>query len=236
MIRSVILQAPEKFYDVVPIFVEECKKRNLFDKYYIATDFKGASIDGCFILHLEKDYHFSGNILRLLPHVKEEVFYLIVEDHIPEDNDIDIMNRHLSHVINNKEIGFLRLSHGSSVKLRKIKNGIGNMDKSYEYYISLQPAIWRKSFLSKVLKDGENAWIAEINGSKRAKKIKSFISCGVSKTIFNHSNFYSKGKYIRNQYIDYCIKNGMEIPKNRKIYYKKSPISLDEYLKIRNSK
>jgi len=60
--------------------------------------------------------------------------------------------------------------------------------------------------------------------------------CGVSKTIFNHSNFYSKGKYIRNQYIDYCIKNGMEIPKNRKIYYKKSPISLDEYLKIRNSK
>ena len=239
MKKVILFQTPNKFYEVAPIFCKEADKFGIFDHYYIVTDYDGPDNmpnDRCEVIRLNKDHRFSGNIRRVLDKVKEDIFLVCCEDHIMlKPNDPELFEKCFRFVKNNSDVGFLRLTYNRSVPLLNKSQLFSRLDKKYAYYISLQPAIWRKEYLLPLLKDGETAWDFELKGAKRAKHDNKFHSYGVNENIFNHTNFFKKGKYYRRQYIDYALKEGIELDRNRKVYHGKQAITFEEYLKIHKS-
>jgi len=241
MRKVVLLQAPAKFYGVVPIFVREAQKQGIFDWFYVATNADPKSLvetENTTTMRMDKDYQFSSNILNLLDIVEEPVVFLCVEDHIMKDgNDPGVFQDCFNHMVAHPKIGYLRMTYHdkvpikSSHKVGKIK--IGRLRKNYKYYVSLQPGIWRTDYIRRVFKHGEDAWQTELKGANRARKNESYLSAGVTPTVFLHTNFYSKGKFYRRQYVDYCLDHGIELATDRKVYYKKEPIPFQRYLEIR---
>jgi len=71
-------------------------------------------------------------------------------------------------------------------------DGFGRIDKSRRYSLSLQPGIWRTETLYKLLRDGENPWVTEIQGSLRVPRMRGeFLS--VDHYALPHLNYYHKG-------------------------------------------
>tara|TARA_B100002051_G_C16219062_1_gene384826 strand:+ start:59 stop:490 length:432 start_codon:yes stop_codon:yes gene_type:complete len=84
----------------------------------------------------------------------------------------------------------------SPKKKNKIINNIGKIDRFDKYVISTQAAFWNKNVLINQLKNNENIWEFEINGSKRIqnKKINFF---GVYKDILPYKHHViERGKWF----------------------------------------
>tara|TARA_Y100000310_G_scaffold336092_1_gene419744 strand:- start:212 stop:922 length:711 start_codon:yes stop_codon:yes gene_type:complete len=232
---ALLIQAPAKFYEAVPYFYREADKFGFIDKYYVATDFKGPYDvgDNCSIHYLKKDKQFSANMLDMLSMVDEDIFFVCCEDHVfMPKNDLNVWQKCFSFIEDNESVGFLRLTNNNRIKLTT-KDFIAPVSRKDKYYISLQPAIWRKEYFKHALKKGEDAWKFEINGAGRAKKFKGMSSYCVQETIFHHTNFYKSGKYYRHKFADYAIRNGFTLDSGRKIIWKGNLYTFGEYVKVR---
>lgn len=64
--------------------------------------------------------------------------------------------------------------------------------KGSPYSLSLQPGIWNVSVLRKLIRPKENAWIMEMAGSRRTKKIKGLFLATLTDAI-QYINYYIKG-------------------------------------------
>lgn len=236
MIKSIFMQSPKKFYPAVPIFWQEISKLNLFDKLYVVTDYKGNyNLDErCKVIYRKKDGDFGTNMLYGLSEVDEDIFLICCEDHIiKSETDPSDLVKCFNIMEKNKEIGFLRLTNHKKVPLKNKNEFVSSINRKYKYYISLQAAIWRKEYFKKSLAKGDTCWNFEIRGSNRVRKLKNMMSYGCNRTVFCNTNFFSKGKYYRRQYIDYLLSHNMPLPNDgKKVYHRKNPIPLDEYIKI----
>jgi len=233
VLKSILIQSPAKFYEAVPWFYKEAQKFGFWDKYYIVTDFDGPYNlgDNCVVKKLKKDKQFSSNMLEALPEVKEDIFFVCCEDHIlMPGNEEGAWQKCFNFVCDNKDVGFLRLTNNGHVELTSVEF-FAPMKRGYQYYISLQPGIWRKEYFRKTLKSGEDAWKFETKGAKRSQKIKGMYSYCVQETIFHRTNFFKSGKYYRHKFAEYAIKNGFELGK-RKVHHKGKLYSFKEYAKI----
>jgi len=206
------LQACDRYKDILPVFISGLRQIEYFDKYYIATDTDFWSPSGipshdgdyCVIQHLNKDYGWSKNIIKLLEVVREDVFFMGCEDYILEDfakEEIDIC---FKAVCKDKDIGCIRLTRKKRIKLEnEFEDDIygpvyGPIVKPYPYYVSLQPTIWKKSYLRSIIKEDENAWQFETEASKRAMQISTPRAYCTSKTLFNYKNYIVKGQLQKN--------------------------------------
>lgn len=231
MKKVILLQAPAKLFEVIPIFYKEASKYKLFDKFYIASDHPkpyGLGED-CFYLQLKRDKQFASNILSLLPHVEEDIFMICCEDQIMNtDNSVEDLSSCYDFVEQNKNVGYLRLSWHDRVPFDKGASGLfGKLKKGYSYYISLQPSIWRREYLEAAFKSGENAWEVELKGSKRVKNHPKFRSYGVTRPVYDALNFYKKGKYLRQDFVKYAEANGIEISNTMEGVYVKNKTKRD---------
>jgi len=229
--KVLLIQAPKKFYEAVPYFCIEAKKFGFIDKYYVATDSKEESNlgDNCFVLRLKKDKQFASNMLELLKHVNEDVFFVCCEDHVfRPKNDHAVWQKCFDFVLNTKDAGYLRLTNNNRVQLEN-KDFIAPIKKKDQYYVSLQPGIWRKEYFLKALNAGEDAWKFELKGTKRAREHKNLRSYCVKETIFHHTNFYKSGKYYRHKFAEYAIDNGFVLATDRKVLWKGGKYSFEEY-------
>jgi len=221
MRKVVLLQSPSKLADVVPIFYAESKKKGLFDHYYVITDYTGPlpEEDDFTVVRQPKDEQFATNMLKLMESVPEDVFYFCCEDYIV-DPEVDVSKVHdaFDFACETDNLGFLRLSHHKKVKLAHKDGPYAPMNPGYQYYISLQPSIWRKEYFKHCLKPGEDAWITEINGSKRARGHSSLISYGCTSPVFWYENFYKSGQYMRNSYAKYVKEHEVDMDASRKVY------------------
>lgn len=239
MEKSLVIQSPTKFYDVVPMFFTEMEKLGFFDKYYLATDYPDpyGLPDKCHLIHLDKDYQFATNMKKAIKEVQEDVFFICCEDHVLKgQNDLDQWQKSWDFIVNNKDVGFLRLTNNGHVPCKKDHDFAFEMKRDYKYYISLQPAIWRKPYFEATLKDGEGAWKYEPFGSKRVNKRKDMSSYCVKETVFQCTNFFKEGKFYRRQYVDYCLDNGINIPRNKKVLHKTGEMTVDEYINYREQR
>ena len=137
--------------------------------------------------------------LRWMP----DVFFMGCEDHLLVDFDKELVE-FAFNTVKLESFGCVRLTTKSPVK--KIAgyvpvDSVLEIDKSYKYYVSLQPSVWSKEYLQKIIVPDETAWEFEVNGSKRAKKL-DLPSGVVNKTAFNYINL-SEGTGI-----DYVTKHG----------------------------
>ena len=233
MKKVIVIQSPAKFYEAVPVFYKEAMKFGFLDKFYIVTDFPGPYDVGgnCHVKKLKKDRQFSSNMLKMLPEVQEDIFFVCCEDHIfMPRNDNSLWQKCFDFALENKSVGFLRLTNNDRVRLTS-NDFFAPIYKNDPYYISLQPGIWRREYFEKTLQSGEDAWKFETSGAKRAKKIKNMSSFCVQETVFHRTNFFKEGKYYRHKFAEYAIRNNIKLGK-RKIHWKGNLYSFDEYAKI----
>jgi len=243
--KKIYLQCPGKFADVLPIFCSEALKHDIFDGIEIATDAKLSRLDSrVSVSLLPKDMQFSSNILFLLSRTDEPIFLLCCEDHIMLDShSVSDFEDAFKFVSSNPEVGFLRLAPNSRVEFSSESKFTGKyreLKRQYRYFIPLQPAIWRREFLMEVLKAGEDAWQMELAGSKRARKSSRFTSCCTVETVYKATNFYKEGKYLRHQFVDYCLDNGITLSRNPGLVFvkkdgRKEVISYDKYVAERKA-
>lgn len=241
------MQAPSFFFDVVPIFCIEARKLGFFDKFYIVTDFQGNTDLGsdCKVLKLKKDRQFVSNMLYGLDHIEEDTFAVACEDNIfTKDNDLKLWNDTYDHFLSKPNMGFLRLSN---TKHRVIPldghedDDIFPIATKYRYFISLQIAFWRKSYFKFVAEPGWTANEFEWKGAKKARravrhdKANGLRSYCVKQCVARRTNFYQKGRYYRTQFVDYAVKNNIDIDWSRKIKCKDGIMTCEEYIQRKNA-
>jgi len=191
-LRVWLLQSPEKYFSVVPVFLKALRKTKYFDGFYVATEKTVWLGTDCWVIDLKKDNGWSNNIIKTLEYVKEDVFFMGCEDHILTDFDETLVDAAFWAVKYIDDIGCVRLTHKPRIPL-DTDDPISPIGRSYLYYVSLQPTIWKKSYLEKIIRPDETAWEFEIKAGSRAKRIKDINACCVRKTIFNYKNLMEKG-------------------------------------------
>lgn len=239
MNKVILIQCPEKFHDVVPIFCQEALKHNIFDKIYITLNnnkFNYKLPDKCYIIPMKQDNQFATNIINALECVEEKLLLLCCEDHVMiEDHSKDAFDECFDFVVQSSKIGSLRLTYNSKVKFKdSCSDQFAELNRKYSYYTSLQPTVWKKDYLLSVLKHGEDAWETELQGTKRASQNMALKAYCVKKTIYKATNFYKSGKYMRHYFADYIATNNLDIPNKYDVFEKKEGnkniISLKDYL------
>lgn len=195
--RAWLLQSPD--YDVyakvVTPVAEALMETGYFDQFYIATPWFCESPVNTRVIELEHDFGWSDNIIYALEYVKEDVFFMGCEDHLLVDFD-EVLVSGAYLMVESGEYGCVRLTHKPQIPTGK-GVGILPIDKSYKYYVSLQPTVWNKDYLKKIIRPNESSWQFEILASQRAKKIDPL--AGVTyKTAFNYKNLIEKGKLVDN--------------------------------------
>jgi hypothetical protein len=220
--KTVLIQCPRKFCTVIPIFCKECLKHGIFDKIYCVTDGSISVNDKRCQIITHADKQFSANLLFALDYIEEDVFLLCCEDHIMiERHNKEEFEQTWKFMMDNPNVGSLRLTHNRNVKFSgksdinvnfsSVDSGlIKELSNKYSYLWSAQPSWTQKKYLSRILKEGENAWQAEVYGSKRARKGQFKKYC-VTRDIYHATNFYKKGQYVRSHFVDYSIKNKLGI-------------------------
>lgn len=183
--RAWLLQAPDKRFEYVPKFLDALRPLNYFYRFYIVGNTGTWQGPDCFFVPCAKDWGWSNNIIDGLKFVQEDVFFMGCEDHLLVDFNREIIENAFL-LVRNGDFGCIRLTRKPQIKV-----GTGHVffpiDKSYKYYVSLQPSVWSKKYLESIIVPDETAWEFEINASKRAKKLD--LPAGVVyKTAFNYIN------------------------------------------------
>jgi hypothetical protein len=76
---------------------------------------------------------------------------------------------------------------------------VGTVKPGRDYRVNLQAAIWRRTSLLNILRDGESPWEFEINGTKRCETVPSgFLSVRKPVLTYRH-HVVEKGKWFRNE-------------------------------------
>ena len=236
MIRPVLIQAPAKFYEVVPIFCKEARKNGNLNKFYIWTDHKDPyGLDDDCVVVQSKDGQFSKNMRSLLSKVEEDQFYIFCEDHIIKSStDKEGMEKDWRFAYENDDVGFLRLSYGEKAKPTMTESGYLKIPKKYRYYVSLQPAIWKREHFERCIVGNDDSWKFEINASKLMSKRNdksSYMVPADQSLVF--TNFYREGKYYRRQFVDYAEDNGIKLSHDWPVYRGKRLTTKESYLEER---
>lgn len=179
------------------------KKTDYFDNFYVASDKSKSwwhdylSNGGVYIaLGPGKDLGWSNNIIHALDYVEEDVFFMGCEDHLLVDFDAPLVDLAYGMVMAGT-YGCIRLTRKPQIKTVTEYGNVLEIDKSYRYYVSLQPSIWSKSYLQKIIEPNLSSWQFEIIGSQNAKRLD--LPAGVTyKTAFNYKNLIEKGKLVEN--------------------------------------
>ena len=182
MDRTLVLQCPKKS---LAAFLEAQFAREslkLWDKYYL----KGGG--------LTNDLGFSGNLIRLMPQVTEEVFFFCPEDHKPTKVDVKACKRAFDEVVANPDIGMLRLFRFDHYPLEDDTKFISRLVPYKKMlYIALGGmSIWRKDYFEGFLNEGDTAKEFERKGTEKA--IGDGRVYGTNTSIYQHFNLLINGK------------------------------------------
>ena len=154
---------------------------DLLNKYWKdrpATYLVGNTIQpiyaGVTVLSAGADAEWSKKVQVALDAVKTKYIVLLLEDFF---TTFPVSNKTLQHLVQIMDKGnavYCKLQNQSRIKGEQYKNYsyLHVLDKKSEYGVSLQPAIWNREFLKKLVgTENYNAWIFEIN------QVKSRVHC-----------------------------------------------------------
>lgn len=141
-----------------------------FEKY-LGIESKDMKFEGVHTLKSPKG-SFCSRIKEYLRLIEKKYVLIILDDFILEEHvDNEKMNEYYTVIKSDEKIATLTLAWIDGIE----KNYSSNiMKKSWNsnFLINLQVGFWRTEVLENILKDGENAWEAELLGSVRARRYK----------------------------------------------------------------
>lgn len=160
---------------LVPIFMHFYKKYWPDNPYQTEIVTETDRLDGT-VFYAGK-VSWSNALINYLKQSKEDKFLLILEDYIIK-NTIDTKRIERAESLCKGNVGCVRLYTPDIYFTRHaVHTDICEDFKEYPldkpFSVSLQIAIWQKQFLLDILRDGENPWQFEVDGSERLKKLVS---------------------------------------------------------------
>lgn len=142
----------------------QCKK-------IIVSETLTRDIDGYQFSTTSKDLNWSDRMIAAINNIETDFVFFILDDYFLREN---ISNEFIS-----QSIDFLKRENGNklifttipigSYKLSHIKDDLYKMHDDSDYLTSVQPAIWKKSFLLDCLQKNWNPWQFEIEGTNLIK-------------------------------------------------------------------
>jgi hypothetical protein len=183
---------------------------------YLVSDSLGYDDSRVNSIVLARDEGWSANMRAALASINTPYFILFVEDFLLlEQVDTNRIKNLLDYAIQNN-LDYLRLypTPGPD-KNFDISNGVGEIALDAPYRLSLMTAIWRKETFLRVLKDNENAWELELNGSERVRDPKyKFWSVLKGMPALNYfSTALKKGVWLFDA-VKLCEKHGVQVDGN----------------------
>lgn len=170
---KVVILVCNKYIWLEPIFMYFYRK-HWPENSYVTIIVKEATYLG------GRDFDVGGGawstwVLNYLKHCTEDKLLLIMEDFIIRDR-IDIERVKIAADLCTGNVGCVRLNKPDKWFKRHAKKteieGFREYPLDQKYSMSLQTAIWQKSYLLDILREGESAWQTEHGGSKRLRGLK----------------------------------------------------------------
>ena len=171
----------------VTLLVSSCKDyTSLLDNFFIQFKKHFPEFDGDIVINTFYDdkrynsiskkydeYSWSCRTKKALSLVKTPYILILMDDYYLKSNvDSSLFSNFVELLSNNKRIGYLKLYEHNKhiIKLNKeyYNKYFFNEGKRVKFSISLQAGLWKKTYLNKVLRRGEDAWVFERNGSYRS--------------------------------------------------------------------
>ncbi len=193
-------------------------------KTYLATNKLNIEYDGVTVLPAGEDAEWSKKVINSLQSIDTEYVVLLLEDFFTTAFVDGTKISELVNLMNAYHLDYCKLLNQTHIKgkpFRGIKY-LSVIDRESEYGISLQPAIWRAEFLSKLVgSDNYNAWIFELNQLKEKQHNKNGINCIADKrNILEITHAVVQSKYLRraikvfkrqDYYIDVSVRSQLSI-------------------------
>ena len=222
---AIVVVSCDKYSDLWPPFFDLFFK-NWEDcpfKLYLLSNNLTYSHPKVFPLMSGDDTTWSMNIKKVIPHIKEDYIFMLLEDHFITGK---IKNKEILPLIikmHKEGYNYLRFTPNPKSDFWLVDDH-GKINKDSVYRTSTPFSIWRKSVLLSLLNDKETAWDFEILGSERSSKYDNFFLVNYD---FNSVHGVKRGKWYRNA-VFRLKKIGVSIDlNNRQIMSKK------EYIKNR---
>ena len=231
---SILVSSFDKVKDVLLVWHKQHSYLNLPYKIYYGLNYP----DKFFIERQRTDftdrilysesYDWSYSLKKWLLEIDSEYILLLLDDHIIKK----IESKHLEIILKNlkkNNINFSQLTYASNSLSRFLGKGYffyGELPKG-KYSINLQPSIWEKKSLLKLLKNIHSAWDFEIKSSSLFNKNNSEIKAifFLSKEIIFFEQYIERGKYYPNRFNKAISKNLHHFLKREKVSKRRRFIS-----------
>ncbi len=169
---KIVILTCNKYTWLVPIFLHFRKKYWPDNPYPIEIIAETEHVEGS--VFYTKGAPWSSGILNYLKQSDDDKFFLTPEDYIIESM-VDTNRVRLAESLCEGNVGCVRLNTPDKYYRHTVESSVKyfkeyQLDKPYS--MSMQAAIWQKRYLIDVLRAGEDAWQAEIIGSKRLATMK----------------------------------------------------------------
>lgn len=158
-----------------------------------------------------RDLNWSDRMITAINNIETDFVFFILDDYFLRE---DISNEFIS-----QSIDFLERENGNKLifttiptdiyKLSHIKDDLYKMNDDSDYLTSVQPAIWRKSFLLDCLQKNWNPWQFEIEGTNLIKNQdnKIYLKHKIESIYFNAVR---KGKIMSDGWEDFYSKHNLK--------------------------
>ena len=196
---------------------------------YLDRDFiKSQNTDFSKKILYSESYSWSYSLKKWLLQIDSPYILLLLDDHIIKKFDY----KHIEIILKNlkkKNINFCQLTYASNLLNKFISKDFlffGKLPKG-KYSINLQPSIWEKKSLLKLLENVESAWDFEIKSSLKFNKSNLGIKAifFLSKEILFYEQYIERGKYYPNRFKMAINKNLTHLLKREKVTLKRRFIS-----------
>ena len=208
---AVLVVSCDKYSDMWPVFFE-LKRRKWADcpyKTYLGSNYIKSGEEGVSDISIGEDKSWADNVREMLGHIEEEYVIMLLDDFFI-DRTIDTQRiRELAQYMEEQGFDSLRLEpEPGPARLCNRKLRVGKTKPGYPFYVSTQPAIWKKNSLIKLLKEGYSAWDFELKNTIDADNLE----CNFAATkdyVFHHKNGVERGKYY-SRTVDFLNSEGIQ--------------------------
>lgn len=198
---------------------------NTESEKYNNSNFKIRKVDS-----YNRNSNWSDRLIHYLNRIDEEYIILWMDDHFIYDYiDNEKINKAIKIITENKKIGHISFESQPGSKESKIFEFLSRRKFLAPYRISLQPGVWEKKYLLKILRGFESPWQLEINGSFRSNFIKKDIYCFSQKVVYTHygalimrgkinKNISNYFKEYENLVMNYPLEEYTKVPESKKVF------------------
>lgn len=170
-------------------------------KTYLATNTLAPNYKNVEVIQCGEEAEWSRKVYNSLKVIPSEYVVLLLEDFFTTK---EVDNYEFTQLVNfcrENNVDYCKLKNQSKIVGPSFmgKKHLHVIDKNTEYGISLQAAIWKKSFLQKLIGSGNyNAWIFELTQVKEKTHLKPDNICiADDRNILEITHAVVQSKYLR---------------------------------------